>query len=285
MASAPALRFDPLAVSVVPRRTDDPDEARRCLDRDGAVVVGPALFGSRTLEEMAPLLLGDDFVLGAEPVPVRSTGGNDAAAYGRTRSDAHLAPLPLHNDGFAYGDRLPDHLLLVCETPAPDGGASMLVDVDAVLAGLRATGEPDDAALARFLTEVPVDRSEKGGLRSIGPLIDVTAHGRRVLHTSFDVEPLDTDPDPTTTRAFVARWNAVLDALGDGSARFRLEAGDCLWVDNYRMLHARDGYRDQAERLLWRIWAWSTTSAGVPEGEIASDTSKLIGEDVAAERR
>ena len=52
--------------------------------------------------------------------------------------------------------------------------------------------------------------------------------------------------------------------------RFTLEPGEALCIDNYRMLHGRGPFT--GERMLWRIWAWTPGSNGVPTGPLHSDS-------------
>jgi len=37
------------------------------------------------------------------------------------------------------------------------------------------------------------------------------------------------------------------------------------------MLHGRDAYTD-LDRLLWRVWVWTSASLGVPDLPLHSDT-------------
>jgi hypothetical protein len=51
------------------------------------------------------------------------------------------------------------------------------------------------------------------------------------------------------------------------AARFRVEAGEALLIDNYRMLHGREAFdNDARERKLWRVWCWTDESNGLPQG-------------------
>lgn len=63
--------------------------------------------------------------------------------------------------------------------------------------------------------------------------------------------------------------NAVDAAVQQEAAvapRFKLSKGEALLLDNYRMLHGREGYHGETLRKLWRVWIWSTGSKGIPEG-------------------
>jgi hypothetical protein len=48
---------------------------------------------------------------------------------------------------------------------------------------------------------------------------------------------------------------------------FRLAAGERVCVDNYRVLHGRDGHSDPRRRVC-SIWGWSTDAVAVPDGPL-----------------
>ena len=51
--------------------------------------------------------------------------------------------------------------------------------------------------------------------------------------------------------------------------RFHLESGEALLIDNLRMLHGREGYSSKSlgnDRKMWRVWAWTDRTDGLPEG-------------------
>ena len=48
---------------------------------------------------------------------------------------------------------------------------------------------------------------------------------------------------------------------------FQAGAGDLICVDNYRVTHGRDGYRDPG-RVMLSIWGWSAAAVAVPEGPL-----------------
>jgi hypothetical protein len=48
---------------------------------------------------------------------------------------------------------------------------------------------------------------------------------------------------------------------------FHARAGDLICVDNYRLTHGRDGYRDP-DRVMLSIWGWSSAAISVPEGPL-----------------
>ena len=53
--------------------------------------------------------------------------------------------------------------------------------------------------------------------------------------------------------------------------RFTLNKGEALIVDNFRMLHARDGFHgNESRRKMWRIWSWTDGAFGLPPQIAAS---------------
>ncbi|CAE7203948.1 tas [Symbiodinium pilosum] len=64
--------------------------------------------------------------------------------------------------------------------------------------------------------------------------------------------------------------------------RFPVQRGEALLLDNYRMLHGREGYAGETERKLWRVWFWTNESSGIPEG-MPELGSVLDAEELAAQ--
>jgi hypothetical protein len=60
---------------------------------------------------------------------------------------------------------------------------------------------------------------------------------------------------------------AVAEARSTGP-RFRLEAGQMVCIDNYRMLHGREAYVDVDRRVV-SIWAWTTSAINIPAGQLS----------------
>lgn len=62
-------------------------------------------------------------------------------------------------------------------------------------------------------------------------------------------------------------WRAAVLEARDRGAEFRLGAGELLCTDNYRMLHGRQGFADDA---CWVVSIWARTSAAlaVPDADL-----------------
>jgi hypothetical protein len=48
---------------------------------------------------------------------------------------------------------------------------------------------------------------------------------------------------------------------------FQAAAGEMICVDNYRVTHGRDGFRDPG-RVMLSIWGWSSAAITVPQGPL-----------------
>jgi hypothetical protein len=175
-----------------------------------------------------------------------------------------------HNDGFGFGDFGPDYLFLWCGRPdAYGGGASFLVD------GLRLlelmADDPEYRDVARFAWETGIDQSEPNfPLAAYAPIARrLPASGRvQVRHHPFQAPAPGQAPDiETAQEALIRRWSQAVAAARDSGPMFHAAAGDLICVDNYRLSHGRDGYRDP-ERVMLSIWGWSAAAVAVPEGPL-----------------
>ena len=147
----------------------------------------------------------------------------------------------------------------------------MLIDGYALVDALT-TQDPE---LHRFLTEVAVDQSEEGMHPFVSPLVSsrgtAGAAGRRVVRRPGYIAPASgEEADAAAAAAMLERWGEVCEAARDGARRFRLSPGEVVVVDNDRVLHSRDPYT--GDRLLWRVWIWTTAGDGVPSGMLHSDS-------------
>jgi gamma-butyrobetaine dioxygenase len=249
----------PVDCSIVPERSADPVEVRRLVRRDGAAI----LTGCGPTEEDARAAVAA--VFGAEVVAlppaaaVREGGDKDPKPFGPD------VALPLHTDGFAYGDLAPDHFALVCVQPGLSGGDSVLVDSHRLLDSL-------DDELGTFLRTRVVDQAEPGMVAAptSTPLAVVTAGGRLAVRGGAFRRPMADDPDPDGTQRLLDRWSQAMEGQDAVARRFLLAAGDVVVIDNYRALHGRRPY--EGSRLMWRVWVWTTEGNGVPAGDLHSDT-------------
>jgi len=243
--------------SLVPRATADPADARTIYATDGAVIVegiGPSPLDAQSVVRS---LFGASIVALPEPAAVEAGGEKD-------RSDLGSAdPLPLHSDGFAYGDQAGDVLALVCVAAGDTGGQSVLVDGLALYESL----DPD---LRRFLAEVAVDLSEPGMRPAVATVLLTLADGRRMIRWNPFLRPAPDSADPDADRRFLTRWSDAVEAARISARRFTARVGQAIVVDNFRMLHSRDPFT--GSRFMWRVWAWTDEANGVPDGMLHSDS-------------
>jgi gamma-butyrobetaine dioxygenase len=150
-----------------------------------------------------------------------------------------LAP---HTDN-PYRDPVPTIQLLHCLRSAVAGGDTGLVDGFAVAAGLRLTDRKSFDVLRA--TPWPFGYSDsETELRANQPLIGLSPRGRvrEVRQNDRSMLPLRL-PTGEAEAAYAAyrAWTALL-ARPEFMLRLRLEPGDCLIMDNTRVLHARTAF-------------------------------------------
>lgn len=250
-------------VGVVPTRTGDPAEARSIVAEAGAVILTGCGSGSEAARQVAVDVFGDEILALPPAAPI--TPGPESAA--RVADDGTQRGYA-HTDGFAYGDALPDHFLLLVDYQCPVGGANFMVDgwkLIETLAQNHSTAE-----LARDLTDVPIDQTETGMHTSIAPIVLTGPDGALMVRRTIEQKPAPESERPMIDAAMIGAWHAAVEHAAHAAPSFRVEAGEAVIVDNRRMLHGREPYRD-LNRSLWRVWVWTGLSLAIPEGELHSD--------------
>jgi hypothetical protein len=282
--------------SIVPKRVGSPAEARAEVAARGAAIVGGCA-DEEAAFAAGRAFLGDDlrrFGLQFQATKDRQDAQGAMIAEqpaderGRKRrfagTEERMAP---HYDGYGFGDLGPDYLFLWCGRPDATGeGASFLVDGLALVEQLAQ--DPDWADVARFAWETDIDQSEPNfplaGYAPIARYLPGTQGlpgtpglpgtqglptGRvQVRHHPFQAPVPGQAPDiDTAQQELIGRWSAAVSATRDAGPMFRAAAGDLICVDNYRLFHGRDGYRDPS-RLMLSIWGWSSAAIAVPEGPL-----------------
>ena len=160
-----------------------------------------------------------------------------------------------HTDN-PYRDPVPTVQLLHCLRNAAAGGDTGLVDGFAAAATLRA----EDPEIFGLLTGTPfpfgyVDKETE--LRACQPLIGLSPRGRiasvRLNNRSMGPPRLPFEQAEAAYAAYRA-WARLL-ARPEFRLHLRLEPGDCLIVDNTRVLHARTAFSAAGERHLQGCYA------------------------------
>jgi hypothetical protein len=271
--------------SVVPQRVGSPAEARAEVAARGAAILG-GLRDQEAALAAGRAFLGRDlrrFGLQFEATKTKQdaegalVAAQPADERGRKRrftaTGERMVP---HNDGFGFGDFGPDYLFLWCGRPDAHGeGASFLVDGLRLLESLA--GDPDWADVARFAWETPIDQSEPNfPLVAHAPIArrlrqprEWPGSGRvQVRHHPFQAPVPGQAPDVEAAHAeLIARWSQAVTAARDSGPMFQAAAGDMICVDNYRLTHGRDSFRDPG-RVMLSIWGWSAAAIAVPEGSL-----------------
>jgi hypothetical protein len=242
-------------LSETPVRTRHPAEARRLVERWGMAILCGWGTAADDAVAAAHAVFDPDVLEAPPPSEVRIGGDRDR----RLPTIDHTTPLPAHTDGFAYGDRYPDYFMLSCAHASPVGGESFLVDGESVVAQLAAQRGGRD--LVERLQTVPVDQTEPGMQRSVSPVIGRTKVGRLMLRRFPFQRAADDSREPERDAAMISAWHEAVTAA----------AADVAVIDNYRMMHGREGYAD-LDRLMWRVWVWTTGAWGVPAGRLHSDS-------------
>jgi gamma-butyrobetaine dioxygenase len=253
------------APMAVPARTASVQEAGELVGAQGAAILTGRGPSSEEAVGTAEAVFAGRVLAIPEAAEVRAGGVRDHSAKRVSPED----PLQGHTDGFAYGDNYPDYLLLLCAHASPVGGESFLVDCLQLVESLSAL--PEGAELAHRLETVPVDQTEEGMHLAESPLVARTPAGRRMFRRFPFQRPAASSADPEEDQRLIDAWSACCAAASARARRFKLEAGEALIVDNYRVLHGREPYAD-VDRLMWRVWVWSDESAGLPPAQLHSDT-------------
>jgi alpha-ketoglutarate-dependent taurine dioxygenase len=260
----------------LPRRVAAADETFEALRREGAVILTGCGNSKEDAGALARRVLASLSPVVPDPAPIKEGGGNADHTYGDMPGVDGRTVVPFqtgHTDGFAYGDRYPDFIFLLCVRAAAAGGESFIIDTYQLLAMLTASESDEDRAFHRFLTTTPVEQTEPGFQSSLAPVIGNNGHGRRMSRWTPVQRPDASLPpeERAAHAAWLARWGAMTHAASLRAPRFVLQPGETICLDNYRMLHGRTGF-DDTERTLWRIWAWTSEALAVPEGMLFSDS-------------
>lgn len=171
-------------------------------------------------------------------------------------TEAHAAfcdPLVMEIIGRALG---PDHWLFVMD------GAALLE---------WAATQPGGPEFVDRLQRVAIDQTEPGKRNATGPMVGMSDSGRAMFRRFPEQQPTHDASDPETDWAMIAAWHTLIDDLSLFCPRFKLDSGQAVVIDNYRLFHGRESYSD-ISRCMWRLWVWTTAAQGVPEGMLHSDS-------------
>jgi gamma-butyrobetaine dioxygenase len=238
---APPPPSDVVAITFDSHRIEEPLErfALRTLDRAGALILrGFGLDTEALIEALGRVGLS---VIAThfgriEDLRTDNTTNQNTDQLGYTDS-----AIQLHTDQ-PFLVRPPRYQLLHCQRPAEQGGDNFVVDA---LAAARYLADLDRSAF-ELLRTVPVTfhRQQKAFERVLtSPILDFDAPGGfRIRYSYFTLAP---HRRPfAEMEAWYRAYNRFARLVRDErhQYRFRLEAGDFLVYDNWRMLHARTAF-------------------------------------------
>ena len=212
----------------------------------GALLDGLDAYGCAVVRGV-PLELDGGLQLAALIGPIRITNWGGMAdvkaipnAYDLTMTPRHLEP---HSDN-PYRDPVPGYIFLHCLQNDADGGDSTLVDGYHAAAILR----HDDPAAFETLASTDVTfryHDASAFLEHHAPLIERNAAGEVVqIRYSNRTEMIGRLPIDQLDAWYAARaafWRLIAPA-SPLTLQFRLQPGELLIMDNYRLLHGRTGY-------------------------------------------
>ena len=173
-------------------------------------------------------------------------------------------PIAPHTDN-PYRDPVPTVQLLHCLATAAEGGDSGLVDGFMAAARLRAA----DSRAFEILARTPVTfaysdaTAELRATRSMigvdprGRIREVRFNSRSMLPPRLGREGPKGRGGREETLAFYAAYRAFAEMImrPELMLTFRLGPGDCVVLDNTRVLHARTGFDAAGERHLQGCYA------------------------------
>lgn len=168
-------------------------------------------------------------------------------------------PISPHTDN-PYRDPVPTVQLAHCLDNAVDGGESGLLDGFHTAARLRA--EHPEAFEVLTTTTVSFAWSDTHtSLRADRPMISVDASGR-IREVRFNNRSMDVPR--AAAEAFYPAYRLFAELVAGPSLTFRLTPGDCVIVDNTRLLHSRTGFADTPAPGICRVATPTSTACSAP---------------------
>ena len=254
-------------------RVSSAQEVWPLLQKEGACVLERAGTSREEAAQLPGRIFGVALAAAPEPAEVSE---RTLGARGIRKDDNFRA----HTDGHAYGDLFPDFFLLLCSHASEEGGGNFIIDGYSVLDGLAE--DPETSWVPSALEERPVEQTSR--VKSVTPVVLRAPDGRRALRCRLSGPPAafaaqrvspDSD-DPERDARMLAIYHQSVEKAAQAAGRIYLRPGDALVVDNYRMFHGRDPYKDP-NRLLWRCWMWTSSARGVPDMELHSTPGNAAG--------
>jgi gamma-butyrobetaine dioxygenase len=178
----------------------------------------------------------------------------DLLVKAQPESQLYTAQPVTPRSGLAFRDPVPAVEVVHCLRQPADGGDSLLIDGFYAAATLRA--ENPDAFGVLAATEVTFAYSDAASdMRATTPVIGLGPRGR-IRDVRFDTALMQPVRLPAAeVVAFYDAYRAFAEVIGRPSlmATFRLRAGDCVVIDNTRVLFGRTGFTG-TERHMQLCW-------------------------------
>ncbi len=264
--------MDLSSVGIDPERTADPNHARTLIERDGAVILSRAGLTEADARAVGFSVFNRSLLAVPSGVKVSDAGDKQRRPAGQT----HRTRSPCHTSGYSYGEHYPDFVVLLCQWQSPVGGESILVDGLALLDQM--SSDPLGSGLLERLRTTPVDQTDPGMRPLVRPIVAATDRGRLALVTANaqHVRPHGDSARPDADQEMIDQWRSIIDKAADQIPKVKVNNGEALIIDNYRVLHGREPYED-TRRLMWRVWLWTDDAAhGTPVGPLHSDSRHAL---------
>jgi gamma-butyrobetaine dioxygenase len=166
---------------------------------------------------------------------------NDPKAWNHTFDAHRLAP----RTNNPYRNPEPTVQVVHCLTPAPLGGETLLADGLKVADVLRGRDPAGFAALAAYEAIYSLSKPGEAYLEDRGPVIVVDGSSKRVKSIRFNPRSLETFDAPyDALRDCYRGLKTFSDICNELAISFKLGTHDAVVVDNTRILHGREGFRN-----------------------------------------
>ena len=160
--------------------------------------------------------------------------------------------MPPHTDHY-----LAKYIVWHCIRQDPLNGSSVMVDgiqlykslpkeTQEVLDRIRLKLSPKHMRISRLLLSEDSDPGPK--LQEFHPMISKSDTDTRIFYQHWMVEGILDQQEKTAFQEYIAEVRNAKET------RILLSPGECLVVDNGRMLHGRDSLSEDSNRLLIRYW-------------------------------
>ena len=165
--------------------------------------------------------------------------------------------LQAHTDN-PYRDPVPTLQVLYCLENSAEGGESIVVDGFRAAERLRQEGPDDFAVLSRYCARFQYEGDPSTNLRARRPILELAPDGE-LTAIRFNNRSLAAVTDVPFERmaAWYGAYRRLSEIVDDPAMQVmvRLEPGECLLLDNTRVLHVRKAYAGSGRRWLQGCYA------------------------------